>query len=44
VVAPDEHVTARIKELKQKITGSKREDNEWRLDEGVEGKIGPGNS
>ena len=29
VVAPDGHVTARIKELKQKITGSKGEDNEW---------------
>jgi hypothetical protein len=29
VVEPDGHVTARIKQLKQKITGSKREDNEW---------------
>ena len=29
VVAPDGHVTARIKQLKKKITGSKREDNEW---------------
>jgi hypothetical protein len=29
VVAPDGHVTARIKQLKQKITGSNREDNEW---------------
>jgi hypothetical protein len=29
VVAPDSHVTARIKQLKQKIAGSKREDNEW---------------
>jgi hypothetical protein len=29
VVSPDGHVTARIKELKQKITGSNREDNEW---------------
>ena len=29
VVAPDDHVTARIKKLKQQITGSKREDNEW---------------
>jgi hypothetical protein len=29
VVASDGHVTARIKELKQKITGSKCEDNEW---------------
>ena len=29
VVAPDEHVTVRIKQLKEKITGSKCEDNEW---------------
>ena len=29
VVAPDGHMTDRIKDLKQKITGSKREDNEW---------------
>ena len=29
VVASDGHVIARIKELKQKNTGSKREDNEW---------------
>ncbi len=29
VVSTDDHVTARIKELKKKIRGSKREDNEW---------------
>ena len=29
VVAPDDHVTDRIKKLKQQITGSNREDNEW---------------
>jgi hypothetical protein len=29
VVAPDGHVTARIKQLKEQITGLKREDNEW---------------
>jgi hypothetical protein len=29
VVAPDGHVTDRIKELRPKITGSNREDNEW---------------
>ena len=29
VVAPDGHVTARIKQLKEKITGSNLEDNEW---------------
>ncbi len=29
MVAPDDHVTARIKKLKKQIPGSKREDNEW---------------